>query len=152
MASDSFQNTVAYLVHEVTRLLDREFDQRMLPLGLTRAQWWVLASLYFEDGVMQTELARDLGFSKVALGGLLDRLEAKGWVERRPHPADRRANLVYRTAKVESLLATMKEVAEGINHDFIAALTPQEHKQLVTSLQTLKASLAAHQADRSGGT
>jgi DNA-binding MarR family transcriptional regulator len=143
MSLDSFQNTAGYLVHEVTRLLNREFDQRMLPLGLTRAQWWVLASLYFDDGVMQTELARDLGFSKVALGGLLDRLEAKGWVERRPHPADRRANLVYRTAKVEGLLATMRDVAEEINRDLVSALSPQEHKQLVASLQTLKATLAA---------
>src|SRR5438046_669126 len=87
-----FEDNAGYLIAEVNRLMSRDYDRRMRALGLTRAQWWVLAQLHFHDGVTQSVLSADLGFSKAALGGLLDRLEDKGWIERRPHPHDRRAN------------------------------------------------------------
>ena len=97
MKALDFRSNAGYLIHEADRLMSRQFDRRMRALGLTRAQWWVLAQLYFNDGVTQSELAQELGFSKAALGGLLDRLEAKGWLERRPHATDRRAKRLYRT-------------------------------------------------------
>lgn len=142
MQHKSLQESIAYLIHDVTRDLNRAFDQRMAPLGLTRAQWWVLGSLYFNDGQMQTELAQDLGFSKVALGGLLDRLEAKGWIERRSHPSDRRVKCIYRTAEVEKLLGTMKGTAETMANDLVSGLSTREHQQLVVMLRTLKENLA----------
>jgi len=142
MQNRSLQESIAYLIHDVTRDLNRAFDQRMAPLGLTRAQWWVLGALFFNDGQMQTELAQDLGFSKVALGGLLDRLEAKGWIERRSHPSDRRAKCIYRTAKVESLLTEMKGTAETMADDLVEGLSTKEHRQLVVMLLALKANLA----------
>ncbi|MCC7411375.1 MAG: MarR family transcriptional regulator, partial [Gammaproteobacteria bacterium] len=64
MARKAFEHQVPYLIYEVERLMSREYDRRMRTLGLTRAQWWVLARLYFNDGVTQSELAEDLGFSK----------------------------------------------------------------------------------------
>ncbi len=151
MSNEPIQNTIVYLIHEVTRHLNREFDQRMAPLGLTRAQWWVLATLYFNDGQMQTELARDLGFTKVALGGLLDRLEAKGWIERRSHPSDRRAKCIFKTARVENLLTEMKGIAETMASDLVSGLSTREHEQFVAMLQVLKGNLENTSKQQKGG-
>jgi DNA-binding MarR family transcriptional regulator len=52
-----------------------------------------------EDGVRATELARLSGRHKQIVGRLVDELEELGYVERRPDPADRRAKLIFPTAR-----------------------------------------------------
>ena len=52
-----------------------------------------------EDGVRATELARLSGRHKQIIGRLVDELEALGYVERRPDPADRRAKLIFPTER-----------------------------------------------------
>ncbi|MDF2235717.1 MarR family transcriptional regulator [Albimonas sp. CAU 1670] len=97
------------------------FDLKMKPYGITRSQWWVLAQLsrYLsrngEEGMLQTELAKRLDVGKVAVGGLIDRLEASGFVERRPDAKDRRAKRVVVTDKGRDVLATMAEVGHELN-------------------------------------
>ncbi len=72
-----------FLIHDVSRLRRVAVDRALKPLGITRAQWWVLAFLSRRDGMTQTALAADLDLTKVAIGGLLDRMESAGFVERR---------------------------------------------------------------------
>ena len=75
---------------------------------VTLPQFDVLATLRFGEGLTQQELAKRLLVTKGNVCGVLDRLEALGWVERRPDPDDRRANRVHLTTvgrrKVETLL------------------------------------------------
>jgi DNA-binding MarR family transcriptional regulator len=75
---------------------------------VTLPQFDVLATLRFGEGLTQQELAGRLLVTKGNVCGVLDRLEALGWVERRADPDDRRANRVYLTGagrrKVDTLL------------------------------------------------
>lgn len=137
MDAADFRNNAGYLIHEADRLLNREYDRRMRDLGLTRAQWWVLAQLYFNEGITQSDLAEVLGMSKAALGGLLDRLEANGWLERRAHRDDRRAKCLYRTRKIEALLARMRRVALKMTADMLAGLRREERAELQRLLRTV---------------
>lgn len=137
MDGADFRGNAGYLIHEADRLLNREYDRRMRDLGLTRAQWWVLAQLYFNEGITQSELADVLGMSKAALGGLLDRLEANGWLERRAHRDDRRAKCLYRTRKIEALLVRMRRVALKMTADMLAGLRREERAQLQRLLRTV---------------
>src|SRR3546814_118313 len=86
-----------YLLHDVSRNRRTLIDHWMKPLGITRAQWSLLSALSRggNDGMMQVDLARLLEVGKVTIGGLVDRLESSGHVERRPDPKDRRAKRVY---------------------------------------------------------
>jgi len=140
MASD-FQTTVGYLIHELSRLINREYDRRMSDLGLTRAQWWVLAKLYFYDGVTQSELAAELGFSKAAVGLLLDRLEGKGWIQRTPHEHDRRARCVHATAKAASLMESIHQVALEMNDDLVRGISEREQSRLTALLHKIRRNL-----------
>src|SRR3546814_18068725 len=79
------------------------FDRRGRELGLKRSQWWVLTALYAREGVTQSELAAFMELEKATLGRLLDRLEDKEWVERRPDRADRRTKRVDLTDRVKGL-------------------------------------------------
>lgn len=145
MGAEDFRNNAGYLIHEADRLLNRQYDRRMRALGLTRAQWWVLAQLYFNEGITQSQLADELGMSKAALGGLLDRLEANGWLERRAHCSDRRANCLHRTRKVEALLARMRRVALEMTSDMLEGLRREERATLMRLLRIVIGNLESRE-------
>ncbi|MDN5863352.1 MAG: MarR family transcriptional regulator, partial [Salinisphaera sp.] len=74
---------LGFLVHDVSRMRRHAFDALIKPFGVTRAQWWVLAHLSRDDGMMQTQLADTLDVGKASLGTVLERLEQSGLIERR---------------------------------------------------------------------
>ena len=78
------------LVHEVSRVRRKAIDQVMKPLGITGGQWWILTYISLHDGKSQGELADELNMGKVALGGLIDRLEKTGLIQRKIDAVDRR--------------------------------------------------------------
>src|SRR5882672_3339347 len=88
-----------FLLHDIARLMRKRFDQRARGLGLTRAQWQVLAHLARHEGINQAGLAEILEIEPITLGRLVDRMADSGWLERRADPNDRRARLLYLTAK-----------------------------------------------------
>ena len=77
--------------------IGRRMEQIFVRHGLSSAQFDVLATLQFGEGITQQELARRLLVTKGNVCGLIDRMEAAGWVERRADPDDRRANRIYMT-------------------------------------------------------
>ncbi|MHA1564755.1 MAG: MarR family winged helix-turn-helix transcriptional regulator [Alphaproteobacteria bacterium] len=117
------------------------FDRALKPLGVTRSQWWVLAHLIRDNGPTQTELANTLEFSRVALGGLLDRLEAAGWIERQPDQEDRRAKRVFLTDKVKNVKRAMAKTAANVNEKSLRGLTEAEVEQLINTLIHVKGNL-----------
>ena len=133
---------IGFLIHDVSRLRRNTFDQYMKPLGVTRSQWWVLAHLSRKDGMMQTELAGLLDVGKVTLGGLVDRLEAGGWIDRRPNPSDRRVKNVFLTPKATGLLQEMRAVERVLNQDVLKGFSAEERQRLAELLGRVKANLS----------
>ena len=101
-------------------------DRALKPLGLTRSQWWVLAFLSRRDGMTQTALAGDLDLTKVAIGGLIDRMESAGFVERRADERDARARRVYLTRAGQKLVSTIRESVDEVEADILADITEDE--------------------------
>src|SRR5579875_1724735 len=79
-----------FLLHDVARLLRIEGDKRARSHGMTRAQWGILIWLERQPGISQKELAELLEVEPITVARLIDRLEARGMVERRPDARDRR--------------------------------------------------------------
>ena len=130
-----------FLVHDVARLLRVAYDRRTRELGLTRSQWWVLNHLYFHEGITQSELAELLDVEKPTLGRLLDRLEGKGWLERRPDPCDRRAKRVYLTGNVQGLMRALRVLAADLRADALDGLDEVERERLLDALGVVKGNL-----------
>src|SRR3954471_3933306 len=82
----------------------RKLDQALETHGLSVPQFDILATLGFEEGITQQELAQRLLVTKGKICGMIDRMEASGWVERRPDPEDRRANRLFLTDPGRQLL------------------------------------------------
>lgn len=138
---ESADRNVGFLLHDTARLMRVNYDRRMGELGLTRSQWWVLTHLYFNEGISQTELSAILDVERATLGRLLDRLEDKGWVERRPDATDRRLKRVFLTGEVEELLRTMRSLAGDLRTDALKGLDDNEQTQLVELLLRVKDNL-----------
>jgi MarR family transcriptional regulator, transcriptional regulator for hemolysin len=129
---------LGFLIHDVSRMRRSAYDQFMKPLGITRAQWWVLAHLSRHDGMMQTQLADVLEVGKASLGDVIESLESGGWVQRRPDPADKRAKRVYLTKPAQTLIKRMTVMENDFNSQILADLSSDEMAELIRSLVKIK--------------
>jgi DNA-binding MarR family transcriptional regulator len=134
--------SLAFLIHDIARMMRKEIDTRMARLSLTRSQWWVLAHLFRDDGITQTRLAEMLEVGLVTLSGLLARLEEKSLVQRRPDPSDRRAKLVYLTRKARSIFAMVEPDAEALRRQVFDGFSQTEHDLVLDLLTRIKQNLA----------
>ena len=119
------------LMHDVSRLLRRRIDKEAQAIGLTSAQWRVLAYLARCEGSNQANLADFMDMEPITLSRQLDRMEAAGMTERHPDPNDRRAHRLYLTESGRELItgfrvitsAVMRETVDGISQDEIEMMT-----------------------------
>jgi DNA-binding MarR family transcriptional regulator len=89
----------------LARLLRTEADKRARLHGMTRAQWTILLNLEGNPGLLQKELAEVLEVEPITVARLVDRLEARGMVERRGDPSDRRCWRLHLTDTSRPLMA-----------------------------------------------
>jgi DNA-binding MarR family transcriptional regulator len=127
-----------FLIHDVSRLRRAAVDRALKPLGVTRAQWWVLAFLSRRDGMTQTALATDLDMTKVAIGGLLDRMEAAGFVERRADKNDGRARRVFLTRAGTKMVSDIRVSVEAIELEMVGSISDEALTQAADTLRTLR--------------
>jgi MarR family transcriptional regulator for hemolysin len=131
-----------WVTADVSRLMRTVFDRRVRRLGLTRPQWLALTRLDRRPGASQSELADTMEIEKAPAGRLIDRLEEKGWIERRADPADRRINRIYLTDRGQRLHAAILPIAEATVTDALSALSAAERQQVTKLLMRVKATLA----------
>src|SRR3546814_12884253 len=85
--------TLDRVIRDVDRLLRKRFEARIKMDGieLSRPQYLTLLHVHTQPGINQATLAELLEVEPMTVNGLIDRLERRGWIERRPDPAARRA-------------------------------------------------------------
>jgi DNA-binding MarR family transcriptional regulator len=132
---------IGFMISDVARLLRTVFDRRVRRLGLTRAQWLVLTRLHRRPGASQSELADMMEVEKPSAGRMIDRLETKGWVERRAQKGDRRINRIYLTPEAERVHKRIWRIAEATVADALADLSNPEAAQLMKLLARVKGRL-----------
>lgn len=137
---------LGFLMHDVSRLRRAVFDDFVKPMGVTRSQWWVLAHLARHDGMIQSDLADMLDLGKAALGGLIDRLETTGLIERRPDDVDRRVKRVFVTPKGAQLVKQMLVKSNEMSELILKDLDTTQRQQLADLLSHVKKNLLSLQS------
>lgn len=147
---DTWDQWLGFLMHDVSRLRLAIFSESMKPLGITRAQWWVLGQLSRHDGMIQSDLASLLDLGRAALGSLIDRLEAAGLVQRRGDVDDRRAKRIYLSAAGHRIVKQMQMRSEEMSERILDGLSRDERVKLADMLAHVKGNLLALRAERAG--
>ena len=132
---------IAYNINDIARLYRSRLDQEMAPHGLTRSQWWLLANLQYNNGVNQQALAEMIEMGKSATGKLIDQLEEKQWVERKPSKTDKRAYEIHLTAKTAPLLKDFDKAAHTVIENSLAGLPVKQRLQFKKLLDSIKVHL-----------
>lgn len=107
---------------QLTELQD--LGAREYGLGFARGR--VLWALQESGPVVMRALSERLGISPRTVTGLIDALEADGWVTRTPHPGDRRATIIAVTPAAEKALAELRGSYESLAHDLLTDVPPAD--------------------------
>lgn len=143
MTQRSDPDSFGFLITDVTRLTRAELDRRIgeAGLGLTPGEGRTLSHAARAGAVRQTVLAERMGVEAMTLSAALDRLEARGLIERQPDPDDRRAKLVHLTEAGEEMLAKIQLVAAGLRADASKAIEPADWQRFLDTLKQVRANL-----------
>lgn len=140
---NSFERDLLIVLHDVARLLRTRFDQRARARGMTRAQWVILARLSRQPGLSQNELAGICEVEPITVGRLVDRLEARELVERRPDPGDRRINRLHLLPAAQSILEEIASYKEVLHDELLDGLSEKARSALLDALLHIKNKLTA---------
>ena len=129
--------TTAFLLAQVGAHAASKFADRLAEVKLTPAHAGVLRILGSSPGVTQHRLAMTLGMVPSRLVTLIDELEARGMVERRENPEDRRRYALHLTQKGRAALADIGRISREHSEALCAALSRTEQEELAILLQRI---------------
>ena len=105
--------------------------------GVTPVQYAALQVVSNQPGIDQRTLARNIALDTSTTGGVVDRLEARGWLERRTSPEDRRARQLFLTRNGDQALAETIPAMLRTQEQILAPLTESQRKAFMRMLQVL---------------
>ena len=131
-----------FLLTDAAHLLRKLIDRRLQPLGLSRAQWSVLAILSNREGLSQSQISDELEIEKPTTGRLIDQVERSGWIERRPIPGDRRLWGIHLTDRARQLIAEVESIVLNTRAEMLRGLSAEQQQTLSEMLQAVKSNLS----------
>jgi DNA-binding MarR family transcriptional regulator len=138
----------AFEVAKTAHALRRAFDRRAAALGVTRAQWRVLAWLGREDGMRQVELADGLDVEPITLCRMIDRLAEAGLVERRRDDEDRRAWRIHLTPAAGPVIERLRDLAAEFIDEALEGVPEADQALVRDVLARVRTNLAGGLKDR----
>ena len=117
-----------HLIRRLHQQSTQTFQAGMQAIGvdMTSVQFAALDAIVQQPGIDQASLAATISFDRATIGGVVDRLEAKGWVQRAVSPDDRRARLLQATPAGLAQLAAVRPTVEALQAQILAPLTDAE--------------------------
>lgn len=113
------------------------FVQETTPAGVTPVQYAVVQTLAALPGIDQRTLAREVSFDASTIGGVVDRLEARGLLTRSHSPGDRRVRLLHLTPDGEALLVDLAPSVQRTQQRLLEPLSAAERTEFMRMMQVV---------------
>jgi DNA-binding MarR family transcriptional regulator len=131
------QTLMGYNARRAALSIIELFLERLAPYGLKPVDFSVMSTIGHNPGVTSRQLCGALSLLPPNLVGLIQSLESRGLIERKPHPHDGRAVGLHATPKGQALLQQAEQTASDLEIEKTAKLTPAQRKTLLTLLQKI---------------
>jgi DNA-binding MarR family transcriptional regulator len=138
----SFDRDPIVILSDLARFIRTRADARARAHGMTRAQWMILVRLDRQPGMSQNELAQLIEVEPITVGRLVDRLEARGFVERRPDASDRRIWRLHLTSAATPMLQEIAAARAELNGLLVGGIAKKNLDAAIDCLLEMKANLA----------
>ncbi|OZB96055.1 hypothetical protein CJP46_09015 [Paenibacillus sp. XY044] len=122
----SSSQTIGFRYGNMSRRMSSIFAGLLKPYGITPEQWTVLYQVHLQEGINQKELALRSGKDQPSITRILDVLDKKELIQRKPDPADRRAYLIFATPAVQELMKETIPMELKLNDELIAGVTDEQ--------------------------
>jgi DNA-binding MarR family transcriptional regulator len=131
------QSLMGYNARRAALSIIELFLERLSPYGLKPVDFSVMSTILHNPGVTSRQLCTALNLLPPNLVGLIQSLEARGLIERKPHPHDGRAVGLHPTAQGKTLMEQAEETATALEIEKTARLTATQRKTLLDLLQKI---------------
>jgi DNA-binding MarR family transcriptional regulator len=126
--------SLLYLVKRTELAVRARLDEVLKPSGLTALQYTALTVLERHDGLTAAQLARDSFVTAQSMADMVRTLEGRGYVVRRPNPANRRELLIALTDLGHQLLSDYEQPVRDVERRMTDGLTADQTAQLRVAL------------------
>lgn len=133
----SFEESIGRMIYKAHLKLRANLLKRLEPYGITTEQWEMLNYLWLEDGMCQKDLAAKIGKDQTNAARIAEKLEKKGWIERMPHPADRRAYRMFLTEEGKALKAVLHPQVEALLERHVRGIPPEDVESFKRTLKRI---------------
>lgn len=122
------QKMVGHMIRRLHQVSTQVFGKHMQAAGLdlTPVQFAAMDAIATEPGIDQAGVAARIGYDRATIGGVIDRLEHKGYVARRVSPRDRRAREVRLTAAGDALFEQILPIVAALQDEILPGLDAGE--------------------------
>ncbi|MBL8353201.1 MAG: MarR family transcriptional regulator [Burkholderiaceae bacterium] len=125
-----------YLIRRLQQIAVAIFLEETQPHAITPVQYAALQAALRQPGLDQRTLAARIGFDTSTIGGVIDRLERRGLIERRASPTDRRVRLLHVTPDGATLLDALIPAMLRAQQRIVAPLPESERAHFMVLLKT----------------
>jgi len=133
----SASSRLGYLFKHAQQRMAALNTAALAPYAINGRELAVLLVLTDHEPPSQQQAAERLGVDRTTMVALLDGLEAKGLVTRRPQAGDRRRNVVELTARGQQVLTDATAASDEAERELLAPLTKQQAQQLRRLLEAI---------------
>ena len=134
---DAVYTAPGYLFRRMQQIAVAIFVEECKAFDLTPVQYASLIAIHTHPGIDATRLSAMIAFDRSTLGNVIERLEAKGLIERQPSPDDKRVKLLYLTRSGAALLRAIAPSVDRAQARMLQPLKPADRKTLMTLLSQL---------------
>ena len=131
------QSLMGYNARRAALSIIELFLERLAPYGLKPVDFSVMSTIGHNPGVTSRQLCAALNLLPPNLVGLIQSLESRGLIERKPHPHDGRAVGLHATPQGQAMMVQAEQTASELEIEKTARLTPAQRRTLVTLLQKI---------------
>jgi DNA-binding MarR family transcriptional regulator len=132
-----YQLLPGYLIRRVNQLLVAQFFEETIKQNITPVQWVALCATQASPGLDQITLSREIALDTSTVAGVVDRLELRGFIQRKPSSVDKRVKLLFITKKGLSLLNKTSPKVIELQDWLLSPLTANEKKVFLKSLHKI---------------